>query len=154
MPASVERVLAHQNSWSERHQGGRTPLSCLDIVDALKLEQRGSGVGVPLRSSSEGERQYANSVRTNLAALVADVLALDVKAVGLVVGRHGEFFGRPRGDEGDVWVGVDAVVSTEKSSLPKRKTNCFMSSGAFSLTSATPATAGQAVAQLLCLLVV
>jgi hypothetical protein len=80
-------------------------------------------------------------VRTNLAALVADVLALDVKAVGLVVGRHGEFFGRPRGDEGDVWVGVDAVVSTEKSSLPKRKTNCFMSSGAFSLTSATPATA-------------
>lgn len=57
-------------------------------------------------SSSEGERQYANSVRTNLAALVADVLALDVKAVGLVVGRHGEFFGRPRGDEGDVWVGL------------------------------------------------
>ena len=93
-------------------------------------------------------------MRTNLAALVADVLALDVKAVGLVVGRHGEFFGRPRGAEGDVWVGVDAVVSTEKSSLPKRKTNCFMSSGAFSLTSATPATAGQAVAQLLCLLVV
>lgn len=44
-------------------------------------------------------------MRTNLAALVADVLALDVKAVGLVIGRHGEFFGRPRGDEGDVWVG-------------------------------------------------
>jgi hypothetical protein len=29
------------------------PLSCLDIVDALKLEQRSSGVGVPLSFSSE-----------------------------------------------------------------------------------------------------